>query len=221
MSGIRVNETAMHRLLPSIASTFGNPINFIELGAHEGVDTYWLLQFLLSTRKPFNFVALEPDPRIVRPTLQHVKSVNAAIAAYDGKTTLYLSGGTGDDGVPYSGSSSTHPPGLCSTYWPKMTFNETVDVPAIALDTLCSQFGMNHVDFIWCDTQGCEIDVIQGGSRMLPRTKWFFTEYADGEIYKGQATFDQLKQMIPFMTVHTDMKGDALFSNQIAIYAQA
>jgi len=201
-------------MLPGLMHTFGDPINVVELGMHGGSDTCAIYQALMRTGRRWNYVALEPDPRIQPRVPPGVVFVRAAIADHDGVVKLHLSDGVSDEGMHYTGSSSTRPPGAVTTLWPKMTFNEVVDVEAITLDTLCTAFNLQHIDFIWCDTQGCEIDAIRGGKRMMPLTKWFFTEYANGEIYKGQADFAQLIAALPFMDVHTDMLGDALFKNK-------
>jgi hypothetical protein len=52
------------------------------------------------------------------------------------------------------------------------------------------------VDFIWCDTQGAEGLVVQGGIETLKRTRWFYTETYNDPLYAGQPTTNELKNLV-------------------------
>jgi hypothetical protein len=39
--------------------------------------------------------------------------------------------------------------------------------------------------------------MVRGGLETLRRTRYLYTEYSDGEMYEGQATLDQLMEMLP------------------------
>lgn len=209
------NEMKMLELLPSLLPTFGNPIHVIEPGMNDGFHTGIIARILQQSGRPFVYVGLEPDPRL-RPAIPPgVTFSSQAIGAKDGKATFFLSEGVSKEGHQYTGSSSLHPPSdMLLTSYPQMRFDRRIDVDTITYDTLCKGYGMDWVDFVWCDTQGCEGDLIAGGLEMMPKTKWFFTEYAAGELYLGQAVIDQIKASLPFMEVHTDWGGDILFKHR-------
>ena len=62
---------------------------------------------------------------------------------------------------------------------------------------------MDAVDFIWADVQGAEADLVLGGRETLKRTRFFYTEYSNRELYEGQADLGQLLAMLPdFELVH-------------------
>jgi FkbM family methyltransferase len=146
----------------------------------------------------------------------NLEFVRAAISSKDGEVQLHLSEGVGETGEHYSGSSSLHPPGaLIKQYWPKMEFNKAVPVPGITMDTLMERLRLPHIDFIWCDTQGCEDEAIKGGPKAFAASKFFFTEYADAPIYDGQATFTQIRAMLPTWVVDYNWGGDALLRNTV------
>jgi FkbM family methyltransferase len=209
------NEQRMLEDLPKILPTFGDPVRIVELGVNDGYHTRAIIDWLDGLHRRFIYVGLEPDPRLhpILPTT--VNFVRAAIASEDKMMALHLSEGVSDDGAIYSGSSSLHPPGeLIHQYWPKMKFLKTAQVMGVTYDTLCAHHGLDEVDFVWCDTQGCEVDAIKGGPQFFPKTKWFFTEYADARIYSGQATFKELCAMLPDWEVYLDYGGDALLRNK-------
>lgn len=213
------NEIEMIRMLPKLLPHFGDPIVFVELGVNDGYHTGLMLQWLEGLRRPYRYIGLEPDPRIT-PTAP-IEFLRAAIAAKDGEVQLYLSEGQADDGTRYTGSSSLHPPGeLIKKYWPKMEFNRLVYVPGITMDTLMERYKLPHIDFIWCDTQGCEDVAVLGGTKAFAAAKFFFTEYAEDQLYQGQATFSQLKAMLPTWVVNTDLGGDALLRNTLHVPVQ-
>lgn len=205
----------MIQMLPALASSFGNPVRFVELGANDGYHTGILAGFAASLGKPWQYVALEPDPRL-RPLIPPgVQFVPSAIAAQDGEADFHLSSGGTPEGDRYTGSSSLRAPTeTIFRCWPHMRFEPPIRVKTVTLDTLYSRFCFDRVDFIWCDVQGCEIDVIRGGLDALSRTGYFYTEYIDAELYSGQAFLpDLVRELQGVMHIHHDFGGDVLFRN--------
>lgn len=205
----------MLQLLPQIAADFGDPVRFVELGANDGYHTGLLAQFAASLRRRWQYVALEPDTRL-RPSIPPgVSFAPYAISDKDGEAEFHLSSGGTPEGDRYTGSSSLRTPtATIFKCWPHMRFEAPVKVKTVTLDSLYAQFGFDHADFIWCDVQGCEIDVIRGGREALSRTAYFYTEYCDAELYTGQGFLaDLVRELDGIMHVHHDFKGDVLFRN--------
>ncbi len=69
------------------------------------------------------------------------------------------------------------------------------------------------VDFIWADTQGAEADLIEGGRETLRRTRYFYTEYYECEMYEGQKPLRELLKMLPDFTVVARYDNDILLRN--------
>lgn len=205
----------MLQMLPTLARDFGDPIRIVELGANDGYHTGILNQFARGFGRQVQYVALEPDPRL-RPVMPPgVQFIPYAIAAKDGEADFHLSSGGTPEGDRYTGSSSLRAPtDTIFRCWPHMRFEAPIRVRTVTLDTLYAQCGMDRVDFIWCDVQGCEIDVIRGGRDALSRTSYFYTEYCDAELYTGQGFLaDLVRELEGIMHVHHDFKGDVLFRN--------
>ena len=209
-----VNENRMLKLFDGLIPTFSAPIHVIELGANDGFHTRVMTEILNKHRLPWKYLAVEPDPRLQAEMPEGVTYVGAGIAQHTGKGTLFLSDGE-HEGNRYTGSSSLRTPTrLLHEHWPHMTFDTCIETPTITLDDLCTNNEFGHVDFIWCDVQGCEVDVVRSGKTALKNTKWMFMEYANGELYEGQIPLIEIERELDgIMRLHTDFRGDALFVN--------
>ena len=169
----------------------------VELGAHHGTDTSYLYD--MCPGGPALYVAVEADARNLPNLRGHMRDrtrnlaiIHAAIAAFDGMTDLYLA-----DGEKGTGSSSIRWPKKHLETWPDITFETTVQVPALTLDTLTDTLGIGEINLIWCDIQGAERDMIAGSQRTLARTRWLLVEADCEEYYEGQALRDELPGMLP------------------------
>lgn len=166
----------------------------VEIGAHLGTDTKELVgkADLLET-----YIAVEPDYRTF-PVLVDVmrdlageteeKSaalipINVAISDETGPGQIYLSDGPipGKERRRTDSSSIMMPrPELIQHLG--CVFNKT-QCHLMRLDDLCA--GIRAIDLIWCDVQGAELKVVNGGRETLRLTKWFYVEVQEGR-YFGQ-----------------------------------
>jgi len=198
-----------------------NPI-ILEIGSHNGGHTQWFLD-LFPTCKVFCF---EPDPRARRQFKEQivddrVQLFDVAISDTDGVTDFYMSGGlpTADwrtempDGWDASGSIRRPKNHLKSAPW--CTFNDKIKVVTKRLDTWCKDAGIESVDFIWADVQGAEVDLINGGTKTLSRTRYFFTEYSNHELYEGQINLRTLLKLVPDFEVIQRYREDVLLRNKL------
>jgi FkbM family methyltransferase len=183
-----------------------SPKTFLELGAYDGRDTAWL-----SRIAGVKVHAFEPDPRNNPPELLNVTLHRTAIADFNGEAAFILS--KTHSGDPWFQSSSLHPPKNHLTRYP-VIFGKPVTVPTITLDTFCSEQRIEQIDFIWCDIQGAEGEMVRGGKRALARTRYLYTEYSDDEMYEGQATLADLMGMLPGWKVVELWPDDLLLENQ-------
>ena len=84
---------------------------------------------------------------------------------------------------------------------------------------------IEHIDFMWMDTQGAERDVLKGIGSMIDKIDYIYTEYYDEEMYEGCPGLEEIKSLLPgFELVQTwtynDADGgDALFKCQQSIDA--
>jgi len=157
-------------------------VTVFELGACDGNHTAMLeriagdkLALLVSFEAaPYNWDRL---PKLS----EKVKFFKGAASDRDGFCDLWLSSGPG-----YHGSSSIREPKKHKEVWPNCKFESRVEVECITLDSAAKRFGVDAIDFIWCDIQGAERDAITGGASILAKTKYFYTEVSEMEHYQGQ-----------------------------------
>ena len=75
------------------------------------------------------------------------------------------------------------------------------------------EHGIEHVDFIWADVQGAEVDLVEGGQRTLANTRLLYTEINDIEMYEGQITLEGLLARLPGWSVVKRYPNDVLLRN--------
>lgn len=175
-----------------------NP-TILEIGCNDGTNTLWFLE-IFKNPKVYCF---EPDPRasarFKRKVGQHA-SVNLfeiALSNRNGEIVFHQSGGSfGGMTEGWDQSGSIRKPKDHLTVHPTVTFDQTITVKTATLDAWCSENRIEHIDFIWMDVQGAEIDVFNGGINALAKTDFIYTEYNNRELYEGQFTLKQLLERL-------------------------
>lgn len=201
----------------------------LDIGCNDGTHTLMFLGLFERAR----VYAFEPDPRARRRFQAMVRDTRArlfatAVAAVDGVTEFYPS-----DGAPsaewaarlpegWDHSGSIRKPKLHLDIHPWCQFRQKIEVEVTRLDSWAGKQALEEVDFIWADVQGAEADLVRGGRETLKRTRFFYTEYSNRELYEGQADLGQLLGMLPdFEVVHRyqgevhQYQGDVLLRNRL------
>lgn len=175
-----------------------------ELGAHLGSDTKNLVKIFPYAK----LFAFEPDERNYRALLSkkfstgriipNLKIIQAAIGAKNGKTILYQSNGHPPDHDPaseHTASSSICKPKQDTGHdW--LRFDNKHIVRVYTLDGVCNSYKVDHIDFIWSDIQGAELDMIKGGQGMLAKTRYLYTEYGQ-TTYESVTGLDDILKALP------------------------
>jgi FkbM family methyltransferase len=201
----------------------------VEIGAADGADTVKLLEMAcqFSSSGRCKFFAFEPDPRNLdrfakRKELSEVVLVPKAVSDQDGEATFYLSSGRNPnwEGDWSLSNSLMRPTGHYNRY-PWVQFPEEVTVPTIMLDTFFYEkipiaF---PIDFIWCDINGAERQMIRGGWQTLQRTRYLYTEFGEG-LFENQASLWDIAQLLPGWKPIFTMDNDVLLENQNHIKGQ-
>lgn len=184
----------------------------LEVGANRGTHT---LEFLKAFPRA-TLHAFEPDARAIGHWRRNVTDPRArlyemAVGRSDGTVSFYKSSGKEDvDPAGWDQSGSIRAPKTHLTKWPKVRFEEVVEVPIVRLDSWIADKGIATVDFIWADVQGAEEDLILGAAETLKRTRFFYTEYSDDEWYEGQITLDGILALLPEFEVVERLRHDVL-----------
>ena len=70
-----------------------------------------------------------------------------------------------------------------------MNLDFSVDIETTTLDAFCKDEGIDEIDFLQIDVQGADLDVLQGGSKLLERCKVIQTEVEFSHLYINQPLF--------------------------------
>ncbi len=190
----------------AIIKTLDNPV-IVDLGAHKGEDTRWMLNAWKGWGT-IRAVMVEADPRNVAQIDVYgmlegpanpgrsafVSLMPAAIAAESGKVRFYQC--DNGSGTEFASGSIRKPTGHLK-YFPWCTFNEGIEIDAFTLDHVCTIAHLDHISILWCDIQGAERDMIAGGRKALAATSYIFIESEEVEFYEGQALRDELLSLLP------------------------
>jgi FkbM family methyltransferase len=186
----------------------------LEIGANDGSDS----QRFAETFPGGRIFAFEPDPRAIARwkatvTADHVTLVETAIGNENGTITFHQSDGEVQDG-PGTGwdlSGSIRAPKQHLERHPHIKFENTIDVPIRTLDSWAAETGIDRIDFLWADVQGAEKDLIRGAAETLAKTRYFYTEYDNREMYEGQWGLEQIAANLPHHRIVKRWKQDVLF----------
>ncbi len=109
--------------------------------------------------------------------------------------------------------SIRNPKGHLDMY-PWCTFDKSFKVQTNTLDMWCDKEGVKAIDLIWADVQGAEVDLIMGGMEALDKTRYFYTEYSNQELYEGQISLRQILKLLPDFKVLYRFSCDVLLKNK-------
>ncbi len=188
-----------------------NPI-VIEIGCADGEDTARLQLPLAATGREWRLLAFECEkknfPKFRARHLDGVEFFEMAVGDQCGPHRFVGSGSW-----PFSGSLKEPKLHRISHAW--IPFEEPTEVPCVTLDSVMYSCRLDHCDFIWCDCQGAEDLVIDGGKAFLAQTRYFYTEYYGAEEYTGQLNREQIHQRLPgSWEIVQDWGGDMLLHNR-------
>lgn len=186
----------------------------LEVGANDGTESDRFLEIFPKGR----LYAFEPDPRAAARWRENVTDARAtlietAIGSETGTITFHQSDGSVKNG-PATGwdlSGSIKSPKHHLKRHPKITFKNTIDVQIQALDDWATNNNIGVIDFLWADVQGAERDLIRGAAETLKRTRYFYTEYDNREMYEGQWNLSQITESLPHHRLLKRWKRDVLF----------
>jgi FkbM family methyltransferase len=210
-----------------------------EIGCADGRDTRKFLQTFGDNLKLYTF---DPEPVNIKALseigatnyrgesnndiIQDPRNIFHPYAMCDEDKTIIFNRSR-DIGYPDKGegvgrySGSIHDPVNQASMYTGILFDQTVEAQGRSLDSFCKEKFIEHIDFIWMDTQGAEREVLGGMKESYTNIDYIYTEYYNEEMYKDQIYLNGIVEMLsenfdllatfPF----TDCQGgDALFKNK-------
>ena len=168
-----------------------NPV-IVEAGGCDGNDSKHMAKFWPKGHV-YTFEAVPELFEKIKVRAQHNKNIHPylkALSDKDGHATFYLSV---DNSAPdrISVSSSLLPPKEHLTGAPFVTFPYAIEVETVSLDSWAKQEGVNHVDFLWLDMQGYELNMVMA-SELAKNARAIWTEVEFIEAYAGQYQFNDV-----------------------------
>lgn len=201
----------------------------LEIGANSGTDTLRMLEHFPNAQ----IMCFEPDPRAIKLWKETVSDPRAmldeiAVSEKSGELLFFQS-----SGIPPGFNEEDFPEGWHlsgSVVKPKnhtlihewSDFSNQISVTSRTLDEItASRRELSPqkfpIDLIWADVQGAEEGLIVGGEETLKRTKFFYTEFSNDELYTGQPTLRRLMKLLPNFNLKRLWKNDVLFENKTLV----
>ena len=193
-----------------------DPIIF-EAGGHYGEDTV-----KLANRWPQGHViSFEPNPAAYIRLLQTVKKTpnishyNLAVNTYNGDAILNVCYGTTGDQPIFEGASSL----LEASDHMKIHYKgPKVKIPCVVLDDWCKENNVDHIDFMWLDLEGLELQTLESSPEILKTVKVIYTETNFHPFRKGTTQYQALESFLKKsgfeLAAHwydEGLQGDAVF----------
>ncbi len=164
-----------------------NPV-IVEAGAHIGRDT-----LKMSTLWPQSTIhAFEPVPKLFEQLKKNVTD-NPNIFCYQ----LALSNETGTAPLYTSDEqctaiSSLLKPAEITQEKPEILFTPQT-VQTVTLDDWAEKYAIDHIDFLWLDMQGAELQALHAAPKILKTVKAILIEVTLTERYKNNPLYDEVK----------------------------
>jgi FkbM family methyltransferase len=197
-----------------------NP-TIIEAGCADGIDS---LLFAKEFPKG-TIVAVEPIPELFKKSMALVES-HPNVHLYQ----LALSGKSDEVKIMFSGdqenihhSASLLKPTKHFKHFPQIEFQRKLSVTTISLVDLMKKCNLDHVDLLWLDLQGLELEVLKNTQKeILSRIGVIHLEISRYPLYEGAHTYQEIKEFLldsGFRLVKKRMPlvtGNAIFINTLA-----
>lgn len=173
-----------------------NPI-ILEAGSFNGEDTIFVAKFWPQA----TIYSFEPVPEIYRDfcrntfKLKQIKGYNLALGDSCGKKYFYVSSEVTNPHIP-SQSSSLLPPKEHLAYAPHIQFNTIIEVDCLTIDEWAKINNVAHIDLMWLDMQGSELETLQASPEILKTVKAIITEVEFVEAYEGQSLYEDVKKWL-------------------------
>jgi FkbM family methyltransferase len=194
------NDSNLNKFI-NISKSFLGKKNLVvfELGARDASETLGFNE-LLENPEIYSFECNPATIPLCREKIQPYKNIHLiekAVSEVNGKIKFYQidqekTVTTWKDGNP--GASSLFP---SSGKYPieKYVQNE-IQVEVISLKNFIESYKINHIDLLWMDIQGAELNALKGLGEYIEKVKIIHLELEFFEIYKNQPLFWEVKSFL-------------------------
>lgn len=169
-----------------------NPV-IIEAGAYDGNDSIYMSRYWPLAK----IYAFEPVPELYAKLVNKVKNIlnifpfQYALGDQDKKAEFYVSAFNFNPTEP-SASSSLLEPKEHLQYADYVIFKQKIDVEMLTLDSWATLNKVDHIDMLWLDMQGYELNMLKTCPHILSTVKVIYTEVEFVEAYKNQYLYQDV-----------------------------
>lgn len=196
-------------VITKILQGCSDPACIVDLGAHEGEDTEWMLG-VVADKHP-QAIMIEADP--VNFALLAKRNLPGtawwgAVAAHTGTCEFWENRASG------GGFGSIYEPDREQLSVDRTQWRKSGLVPCWTFDELFKIWKLDHIDLLWVDIHGAEKDMITHGQEALQHTHFLFMEAFDRSLYAGAATATELQSMLPGWSLQQVFPWNLLLRNE-------
>lgn len=190
----------------------------LEAGTADGTNTAEMAAFWPAA----TIYGFEPVPDAMRQTENTVRAVTDRVKLYPcalgsaaARLTMNVSGNGGADGT--QSSSILNPSGHLDEF-EYVLFKRQIKVDVIPLDRWAESAGVEHLDFLWLDLQGYELEALKGAEKLLATVKAIHVEVSHLPLYEGGVLYPTLKSWLhqkgfrPVVEATFRLGGNVLFA---------
>lgn len=175
----------------------------IEVGANTGNDT----KKLLEKYKDCTLISFEPVPDLYNELVERYKDnkrvilYNCAVSDKDGNQKFNITKTDPSIRARYGSSSLYEFKKDLHNKWSRPDFytEKTIDIKVVKLSDIIQSHGIKEVEFLHCDAQGNDLNVLKGLRRYSEIVKAGVIEVTDKiSLYEGsQNTIEEARKILP------------------------
>ncbi len=195
--GVELISMKSERVLSCVKRYLPDAPVVVEAGAYDGDDTR-KMSHLWPEGTIYSF---EPVPENFKRLLENssqspnVQCFPLALSDRNGNAQFFSSAYAITPNTP-SASGSLLKPKEHLKYAAHVIFNKKISVPTITLDDWAQKNNVDHVDLLWLDMQGYELQVLQASPKILKTVTVIYTEVEFVEAYEGQYLYKDIKAFL-------------------------
>lgn len=191
---------------------FDSPVHMLHIGGNLAQGLEENLAMYSNTLKSITYIECIPMlyEQLSAKLAEHQKQTHVVLKAVcalasdedDKESDFFIANNEGQ-------SSSMYPPNDKEWMWDWVSFLGKTRLRTITVDTLVKQGILREeYDTVVLDTQGSELNVLNGMLSILPKVMQLQTEYSKREFYKGGVLYDTLYAFLQaqgFSQVYCDL----------------
>ena len=200
-----------------------------EFGSRYGEDSVGFAKFLQDRGIDAHIYSFECNDKTLPQCLEavapypNITLTQKAISQTDGFITFYSINAHETKTTHSDGNQGASSMFKASGKYPiEQYVQDEVRVPSTRLDSFMREHNVSHIDILWMDIQGGELEALKSLGDRLQDVNLIYTEVEFMEIYEGQPLFEDIKGFLEergFMFVGVSDRND-YFANALIIHTR-